>query len=698
MVLKMMMKADDSDHNADAFSAERAGIVKRERVFTKVMVESLPGSFSISDARGILVWWNTYYRDNILGKEEREMFSTNVLEVFHPDDRAFALEKMLNVLNLGIEETDEARVLLRGGPKFQWRMITGKRIIVDGEPFVVAVGIDISERKRFEAITAFRIRLHDMVESASLEELLTATIDEVERLTESSFGFFHVVADDQATFSSRIFSTGTKMVDAEQRNASLNEAEFLAEAIQKRELVIDNAYNRSPHCGGATNVESATRRILFIPLMRGAVVTALLCIGGKSFDYDEDDAMVVTVLVNFAWDIVSRKRAELSEQKIQESLVQSQKMELVGQLARGIAHDFNNMLGVILGNVEIAIHQLDIEEPLLENMKAILKATEQSSTLCNQLIAFSRKQCVMPLVLDLNVMVERMLAILRRLIGENISLVWMPGHQSMSIKIDPAQIDLILGNLCVNSRDAIDNIGTITIETSSAHVYKAECVTGHCCKVPGDYVTLSVTDNGCGIEKKHLPHLFEPFFTTKEKRIGTGMGLATIYGIIKQNGASIECLSEPGKGTTFTIWFPRSVGYADQNESNILVSPGHNKEVILLVDDEPDILSICKLMLENGGYMVLDAVLPSEAIRIAEGHKGEIQLLVTDVVLPEMNGCDLSKKVQETSPNLKTLFMSGYTIDIVDSEGVLDMGVNYLQKPFPIKALLVAVRKILNPQ
>ena len=693
----MTITVNKSDQDAEVFSSEREGITKRERVFTKIMVESLPGSFSISDANGQLVWWNSYYREHVLGKDEREMFSTNALEVFHPDDQALALEKMQNVLNLGIEETDEARVLLRGGPKFQWRMITGKRVVIDGEPFVVAVGIDITERKRFEAIAAFRIHLHDMMESASLKELLKATIDEVERLTESCCGFFHVVADDQTTFSTRVFSTDKQVVDAVRCSISLNEDELLADAIRKGELVIENTYNTLSDRDDAPDVDSVIQRILFLPLIQGGAVTALFCTGGKSYDYDEDDAMMVGTLVNFAWDIVSRKRAELSEQKIQESLFQSQKMELVGQLAGGIAHDFNNMLGVILGNVEIAIHQLDIEEPILENMKAILKTTEQSSTLCNQLLAFSRNQSIMPLVLDLNSMVERMLAVLRRLIGENISLVWMPCHQSTSIRIDPAQIDLILGNLCVNSRDAIDGIGKITIATSGAHVYKAECITGHCCKEPGDYVTLSVTDNGCGIEKKHLPHLFEPFFTTKKKRIGTGMGLATIYGIIKQNGASIECLSEPGKGATFTIWFPRQFGYADPHESDLSVPLDHKKEVVLLVEDEPDILSIYKLMLENGGYIVLDTASPSEAIRIAEGHKGEIKLLVTDVVLPEMNGCDLSKRVQATFPNLKTLFMSGYTSDIVDHEGMLEMGVNYLQKPFPIKALLVAVHKILNP-
>ena len=691
------MKDRDCDKEQDVLSAEREGIEKRERAFNKIMIESLPGSFTINDANGRLVWWNTYHREELVGKGEREMYSTNALEVFHPDDRAFVFEKMSNVLKFGIVEIGEARVLLRGGPKFQWRMITGKSIVIDGESFVVAVGIDITERKRMETISAFRLHLHSIMDTTSMEELLRVTIDEVERLTQSSIGFFHVVSDDQTTFSMRVLSTGTQLLERERNNTYLNEQEILADALLKRGSVIDNNYEASTSCFVATDVYPVIQRIFFIPLMRGAAVTALLCVGGKSFDYDEDDLKMVGELASFGWDVVSRKRAELSEQKIQETLLLAQKMELLGQLAGGIAHDFNNMLGVILGNAEMALTQPSIEDSLLANMKAMLRAAEHSSDLCTQLIAFSRKQSVMPVVLDLNVMVERWLAVWKRLIGENITLVWSRTPCIIPVRIDPAQIDLILGNLYVNSRDAIHGIGKITIETSRIHVEKAGGTDAHPCKEPGDYAVLSVTDDGCGIEKQNLSFIFEPFFTTKEKRAGTGMGLSTVYGIIKQNSASIECTSEPGRGTTFKIYFPQHTGYADMDHSDLFLMPpiGHNKELILLVEDEPDILSICKLMLENNGYGVLSAAAPSTAIRIADEHKGQIQLLITDVVLPEMNGCDLSKRLQATSPNLKTLFMSGYTADIVNNQGVVDLDVNFIQKPFSIKTLLAAVKKIL---
>jgi PAS domain S-box-containing protein len=695
----MTEKGYDKTTDAISFEGERIGV--RERAFTKAMVESLPGSFSINDANGRLVWWNAYHRDEIVGKEDHEMFDTNAMEVFHPDDRAFASEKMLNVLNLGIEETSEGRVLLRGGPKFQWRMITGKRIMIEDNPFVVAVGIDITERKRFEAIMAFRLRLLEMAEISSAEELLSATLDEAERLTESSIGFFNVVTDDQTTFSIRVSSNNRQIkiqpLDGECRELCLDEKELLADAIRNRVTVIDNNYTASANCTCAQDAHTDIKRILVIPLIRGVSVTALLCVGDKSYDYDEDDARMMGVMANLAWDIVSRKRAELSEEKIQEVLLQAQKMELVGQLAGGIAHDFNNMLGVILGNVEMAMNRQLIEEPLLSNMKAILKATGQSADLCNQLLAFSRKQSVMPIVLDLNTMVERMLAVLRRLIGEKISMIWVPEQRSTPVKIDPAQIELILGNLCVNSRDAIHGNGKITIETCRVHVEKSLSTAGHPCKEPGNYVMLAVTDNGCGIEKKDLPHIFEPFFTTKEMRNGTGMGLSTIYGIVKQNNASIECLSEQGRGTTINIYFPQHIGYADQDEHETpMPSSGCSKEMILLVEDEPDILTITKQMLENKGYSVLDAAAPSDALRIASEYKGEIHLLITDVVLPEMNGCDLSKKLQSRFPKLKTLFMSGYTTDIINNQGGFELGVNFIQKPFSINTLVFAIQKIFS--
>jgi len=431
--------------------------------------------------------------------------------------------------------------------------------------------------------------------------------------------------------------------------------------------------------------------------MNGEMVIAVFGVSNKPYPYNDEDVGLVGSLANLVCDIVARKRAELSEQSTQGVLMQAQKMALVGQLAGGIAHDFNNMLGIILGNVEMAMEQQVFEKPAKQNLENILKATERSADLIRQLLAFARTQPVMPIVLELNSMVEGMLTMLRRLIGENITLIWIPGSHRALIKIDPTQIDQILVNLCVNSRDAIAGIGTITIETGQVHVDLADVAQGHPCKAPGDYATLSVSDNGSGIEKKNFPHLFEPFFTTKEERKGTGLGLSTVYGIAKQNKGGLEFRSELGKGTTFKIYFPLHNGddYFSQPDPPT-PSGSYGKEMILLVEDEPDILSLYKHMLQHHGYAVLSAATPTEAIRLLEAHRGEVHLLLTDVVLPEMNGCDLSKKLLLISPNLKTLFMSGYTNDIIARHGVLDEGVNFIQKPFSVKVLLATIQKMLK--
>ncbi len=260
--------------------------------------------------------------------------------------------------------------------------------------------------------------------------------------------------------------------------------------------------------------------------------------------------------------------------------------------------------------------------------------------------------------------------------------------------MDPSQIDLILANLCVNSRDAIEDVGKITIETRRIHVNKSDITAGHACKNPGDYVMLAVSDNGGGIDRNDLPHIFEPFFTTKANRNGTGMGLSTIYGIVKQNNAFIECLSEQGRGTTFKIYMPLHLDYGDSGSmAQTEPSISQRKELILLVEDEQDILNIYKLMLESKGYGVLDAATPSDALRIAGEYGSKINLLIADVVLPEMNGCDLSRQVKLLCPDLKVLFISGYTTDDINIQGELDLGVNFIQKPFSLKALIIAIQK-----
>lgn len=409
-----------------------------------------------------------------------------------------------------------------------------------------------------------------------------------------------------------------------------------------------------------------------------------------------DETGRVTLLIPEGRDITERKRAEESQLHLHEQLTQAQKMESVGRLAGGVAHDFNNMLSVILGNAEMAMVQVDQTQPIHSHLEEIRTAGKRAANLTRQLLAFARKQTVVPKVLDLNETVEGMLKMLRRLIGEDIDLAWLPGTGLWPVKVDPSQVDQILANLCVNARDAIAGVGKLTIETGNAAFGEA-CGTGHAGFPSGEFVLLAISDNGCGLAKETLEHIFEPFFTTKEMGHGTGLGLATVYGIVKQNNGFINVHSEPGTGTTFKIYLPRHTGQASETETAIPAAiPKGQGETVLLVEDEPTILEMTKKILEMQGYAALTASTPDEAIRLAEEYPGVIHLLMTDVVMPKMNGRDLAKRLRPTRPAMKCLFMSGYTADVIGRHGVLDEGVQFIQKPFSTQDLTIKLRAVLN--
>ena len=403
-----------------------------------------------------------------------------------------------------------------------------------------------------------------------------------------------------------------------------------------------------------------------------------------------------TRLIGVNYDITDIKSAELEKTKLQDQYLQSQKMELVGRLAGGVAHDFNNMLGVIIGHAEMAMEGIGPAHSHYEDLKEICKAVDRSADLTRQLLAFARKQTVSPKVLDLNDTIEGMLKMLRRLIGEDIALNWQPKANLWPVKMDPSQIDQILANLSVNARDAIAGVGKVNIETENVTFDERYCIS-HMGSVPGMYSLLAVSDNGCGMSKDILGQIFEPFFTTKEQGKGTGLGLSTVYGIVKQNNGFINVYSEPGLGTTFKVYLPRYAGTAervDVEERQSLVIGG--RETVLIVEDEPSILNLCKVVLGKLGYEVVSAGSPKELIHLAEAYTGEIKLVITDVVMPEMNGRELSEKLLSLYPGMKCLFMSGYTADTIARHGVLDDGVNFIQKPFSTRNFANKVREVLD--
>ncbi len=403
-------------------------------------------------------------------------------------------------------------------------------------------------------------------------------------------------------------------------------------------------------------------------------------------------------LLGISEDITARKQAEEEREKLRAQLVQAHKMESVGRLAGGVAHDFNNMLQAILGHAELALEQTTPDQPIRGDLLEIQKAATRSADLTRQLLAFARKQTVAPRILDLNETVEGMLKMLRRLIGENIELVWRPGAPLWPVKVDSSQIDQILANLCVNARDAIADRGQVIIETGTETFDEADAAR-HPEHVPGDYVRLSVGDTGCGMSKETQSKLFEPFFTTKGLGQGTGLGLATVYGAVKQNNGFIHVDSEPGEGTTFRIYLPRHKVPPAPGANPAVPAQTHvagGLETVLLVEDTPAILETTRAMLEKLGYQILAAFTPGDALRLAKAYFGKIHLLITDVVMPGMDGPELAENLQPLCPDIKRLFMSGYTANILSRHGVTDKGMHFLQKPFTMQDLAAKAREALG--
>jgi PAS domain S-box-containing protein len=393
----------------------------------------------------------------------------------------------------------------------------------------------------------------------------------------------------------------------------------------------------------------------------------------------------------FAEDVTERRVLE-------RQLQQSQKMEAVGRLAGGIAHDFNNLLMVISGYAEFMLDRLGPEPGLRAPAQEIASAAGRASSLTRQLLAFSRKQMLAPKILDLNAVVTENLKMLTRMIGEDIDLVMVPGSGLGAVRADSGQVEQVIMNLAVNARDAMPSGGKLTIETSNVTLDQ-EHARFHAPLKPGNYVMLSINDTGAGMDSETQSHIFEPFFTTKGPK-GTGLGLSTVYGIVKQSGGYIWVYSEPGKGTTFKIYFPRAAEIAESPVQvaaavePVAAEPG--TETILLVEDEANLRYLARQFLEKQGYRVIEAADGAVAMQIAVAHEGVIHLLLTDVIMPGMNGRELAQRISEIRPNTKVLYMSGYTENVIGHNGTLDAGVRLLQKPFTLRDLKIQVREVLD--
>lgn len=567
----------------------------------------------------------------------------------------------------------------------------------DGKYLIHCVVQDNSEQQYFRVLTGFRNQLIEMSDTTSTEELLTFTLDEAERLTGSTLGFFNFITDDRAVLRHACSSNAKLDNCGHAPHPTIINFGVSNDVIQNKRAVIHNDHATLRHCNCRSSPHKPSIRELIVPIIRNGKVMATLEIGNKPIDYDDNDVRLLSILTGVAWDIIAKKYAEASEQSMQEAMQYTQKMELIGQLAGGIAHDINNVLMVVLGHAEMVLDEMNVESPYNDSLTVIRDSSIRAANLIQQLLAFARKQIIQPVILRLDSALEQTLPMLREMIGSSIHLDWHPGASDAKVMLDPSQLDQIITNLCTNAGEAISGTGTVTIETSVERVTSSDCFAEHPFKTPGDFVKLSVIDSGHGIDKSILPHIFEPFFTTKEIGKGSGLGLSTVYGIVKQNRGCLDCKSEPGDNTCFTIYLPLFDESPDQCRNQPPKEPEQNPDLktVLLVDNDPAIIHLVSTFLAQNGFRMLAAASPDEALSLLTQSGVMANLLLCDLLMPEMHGHELSERMRIYCPEMKTIFMSGSTVETIGHPEPADTSSLVIGKPFSIHELTRALRALL---
>lgn len=530
----------------------------------------------------------------------------------------------------------------------------------------------------------------------SAHELLEYALVKALELTESKIGYIYYYDEGTEKFTLNSWSKGV-MAECEvinpQTTYDLKATGLWGEAVRQRKPIVVNDY-RAPNPLAKSYPEGHVplEKFLTVPITIHGKIVGVLGLANKEIDYDESDLLQSSLLMDSVWRMLEGLASVQEKEALQEKLAQSQKMEAIGKLAGGVAHDFNNMLGVIIGHTELALAEKGNTTEMSGHLRAIDDAAQRSAEITRQLLAFARKQTVTPKIIDITEAISSILTVLRSLLGEEIEISFLPGAKPGRIKIDPAQMDQILTNLVTNARDAIAGIGRLTLETSVEKIDAGGG--GEREERAGEYVVLTVTDTGCGIPANRLKDIFEPFYTTKPVGKGTGLGLSTVYGIVSQNEGFIRVYSEVGKGSTFSIYLPKVDGPWKEAQAEQGSVAGAGTETILLVEDERANLELLRRYLTTLGYKVLTADNPEKAIRLAM-EKGKIDLLITDVVMPVMNGRQLAEAIRSINMEIKCLYMSGYTADVIADRGIVDDGVNFIQKPYSLKEMAERIRETL---
>ena len=635
--------------------------------------------------------------EKMTGYSRGELMHMDPLALAHPDSReAMRQRSKARYRGEPVPSRYEARIVIKGG-EVRWLDLSVSSIRFEGRQATLATAVDITERKRAEALQAALYRIADQTSAFTDLEAFYPAIHSIVGELMDAHNFYIALYDENSARLSFPYFVDQEDPTPAPKPLGKGLTEYVLRTGEPL-LASPERFAELARLGEVERIGAPSIDWLGVPVKKGDKPFGALVVQSytENVRYSESDMEVLNFVAQHVATAIERKRAEHALRQSEKQLWQSQKMEAVGRLAGGVAHDFNNLLTVIKGYTELMLSDLKPSDPLRPEMEEVQKAADRAAALTRQLLAFSRRQVLAPKVVNLNYLVEDMNKLLRRLLGEDIELAIKLADHLGCVKADPGQIEQVIMNLAVNARDAMPKGGKLTLETANLELdegYSRE----HVMVKPGPYVMLAIADTGSGMDAETLAHVFEPFFTTKEQGKGTGLGLSTVYGIVKQSDGYIWPYSEPGIGTTFKIYLPLVDEMAEREQARAQLSPGlGGQETILLVEDEEGVRGLTRQLLQRHGYTVLEAEHGQDALMLCERFSGPIHLLLSDVVLAQMSGRELVERLGPLRPEMKVLYMSGYSDEAIIHHGVLKPGTAFLQKPFTTESLMRKVREVID--
>jgi PAS domain S-box-containing protein len=682
-------------------------LVENQELLSKAQEIGKLGSWELDHNKNCLFWSEGVFRICGVNPENFAVTYEGFLEMVHPDDRE-TVEKAYTggysteswnkyeiEHRIVRRDTGEIRIVQE---KYGHQRNSAGRL-------VKSIGIiqDVTESKRAEQAlrqSEHELRIRNEILaiflSPSQENIYSEVLSVIQKATNSKHGMLAFVNENGNWSSITMDKKVWEQCRIPDKGIIFQDKKWMSVWDKADKLSL-----RSEEQFDLPEGHLPIKRCLVVPILYGKELIGIIVLANKETPYQEEDkALVATIARTMAPILNARLQRDLEQrkkEKIQEQFLQAQKMEAIALLAGGVAHDFNNLLTTILGNAQLALSDLREDVPIYGNILEILEAGERAKNLTRQLLTFSRREIRQPELLDVNKNIDEMAKMLRRLIREDIEVVIVPGSNLWKVQMDPTQLDQIIMNLVVNARDAMPEGGVLTIETANVELDRAYFEAHGIDNNSGLYVMLAVTDTGIGMDEETCKQVFEPFFTTKEWGLGTGLGLSTVYGIVKQNKGYIWVYSEPGRGTTFKVYLPKGgeeVGPIQRESVHRGGTEGH--ETVLIVEDNESVRKLVEKALKIKGYRVLEASDPKEAIEICRAFTGPIDLLLTDVIMPGMNGKELAESLRSQRPSIKVLFMSGYAQNIIMQKEILPADIHFIQKPFSLESLARKVREALE--